>query len=536
MFRKKAKPDEQAPLAAGASAAEQDRTDPLGALAGYTEQASLLSEGHGTRLEYVAVLNGSAAAKHYLRLSVPEDVERAGLLRRMLLELPERTTGFEDLLALPELELAAALMQPPATMADYLAPQAKQPAPALRVIDLLDGLRELCQLLLVARQEYGLGWGAPAAAGVGLTAENAGGPPGYLRWRCTFLGWDALAHDAAEEAPALLALFGEALARLAQTAEEQGLAFCASQARRAAVWLAERGQLAKLDCAALATALAQLRFDYITIAATDTGRRREHNEDAYLTMQLDQLSAAGARFTLAAVADGMGGHLSGEVASSLTLDMLRQQLLLAMLPPRTRPADPRLLPEQLAAAIPAIGRALSERAQLDVGLSGMGTTLCGLALLETQSTLPELAADAAAGYIFSVGDSRAYLTSAAGLSLLTHDHSYVQQLVDSGSISEEEAFDHPNKNVVTHCLGGGGGDSTPDIYSLELGPGDLVLLCSDGLSDALRDRELWQMFCSQGAVQAPPDELAPLALALIAAANLAGGPDNITVILLGCTL
>ena len=116
--------------------------------------------------------------------------------------------------------------------------------------------------------------------------------------------------------------------------------------------------------------------------------------------------------------------------------------------------------------IPAIDRALSERAAMDPGLSGMGTTLCGLAVLRSLSTTGVKAADTQwrnAAEVFSVGDSRAYLLGPSGMQPLSHDHSHVQDLLDAGSIGEEEAFTHKMKNVITRCLGGNSANATPEL-------------------------------------------------------------------------
>jgi protein phosphatase len=106
------------------------------------------------------------------------------------------------------------------------------------------------------------------------------------------------------------------------------------------------------------------------------------------------------------------------------------------------------------------------------------------------------------------------------------DHSFVQQLFDSGQLSREEAFSHPQKNVITRCLGAGGNDGRPEVYAFTPGPGEYVLLCSDGLSDALRDSDIQRVLRESGS-----GDVAGMLRALVDAANEAGGPDNITAIL-----
>jgi protein phosphatase len=266
-------------------------------------------------------------------------------------------------------------------------------------------------------------------------------------------------------------------------------------------------------------------------ALTDSGRKRSHNEDAYAILELEQHSSIGAELTLAAVADGMGGHASGEVASTLALDLLRQQLMLGLLAPRSTPRDASQLGPQLKQIIVSIDHALTERANFDAALAGMGTTLCGIAMLQPLSTM-EMPPASSSSVVFWVGDSRAYLLGPLGLAQISRDHSFVQNLVDSGSLPADQAFNHPNKNIITRCLGGGGGsEGTPDIADFTAGPGEIILLASDGLSDALRDEEIWKSVC-----EVDSGELADLARHLIDKANEAGGPDNITVILIACAL
>jgi protein phosphatase len=128
--------------------------------------------------------------------------------------------------------------------------------------------------------------------------------------------------------------------------------------------------------------------------------------------------------------------------------------------------------------------------------------------------------------LFNVGDSRVYLYSCGRLLRLTRDHSLVQELVDSGEITAEEAFDHPRKNVISRCLGGGSIGSEPDVASYDPGPGELLLIASDGLGDMLRDHEIEALVREQVAAAGP----AGLAQALVDAANAAGGKDNVTVV------
>ena len=189
---------------------------------------------------------------------------------------------------------------------------------------------------------------------------------------------------------------------------------------------------------------------------------------------------------------------------------------------------------QLEAVIPSIDRALTERALLDEALSGMGTTMAGVAVLRQATTLTpggnrRLGDETAA--VFHVGDSRVYSYGPGGLQRMTQDHSLVQNLINAGSITSDEAFTHPRKNVITRCLGGGDSDCAPDVNLLNPGPGEVLLIASDGLSDALRDSDIESVFAEHADAGFPA-----LATALVGAANAAGGPDNITVLLVACAV
>jgi protein phosphatase len=487
-----------------------DRTDPLADA--HTEPASyVLRDGPGGRVEKIQLGDDS-----FLRLTVADE-QRAGLLRPLLRELPERTTGFRDLLVAEDSALAAAFDLPQTSLSELVE--------GYRALDVLNVFADISTLLASAAQQ-GLVWPNPDAALIGLTAEQAHRGAGFRTWRATFTAWDQLgAGDEAQSAMALARLAIAPLDNLLTASQTSGFSYTHLPLAQVLGQLEELVQ-GVTTYAHLARAIASLTSGSLTLhAATDTGRRREHNEDAYALLTLEQASVAGARFTLAAVADGMGGHNSGEIASSLALDLLRTHLSQLALSPRTRVTEPQL-GAQLDQIVPSIGRALNDRAAMDTGLSGMGTTLAGYVQLVPQSTVKNVALPSAQGAVFWVGDSRAYLLGPAGLAPLSVDHSYVQTLIDQGQLTPAEAFSHPQKNIITRCLGGSGQDDRPEVAPFMLGPGELLLLCSDGLTDALREEELWKVACGAGST-----ELADIAAALIDAANAAGGPDNITVVL-----
>jgi len=222
-------------------------------------------------------------------------------------------------------------------------------------------------------------------------------------------------------------------------------------------------------------------------AATDVGRVRGHNEDAYLVD--DQLG-------LVAVADGMGGHQAGEVASATALEALRAAVSSG---------------DGVRDAVTAANDAVFEKSTSDDRLRGMGTTL-------TVGTL------AAGGTLLlgHVGDSRAYLLHDGGLRRVTVDHSLVEELIQAGEITEEEAESDPRRSMITRALGIEPNVDV-DLYPLQVASRDRLLLCSDGLTGMVREAEI------QTVLRDEPDPTRA-AQQLIEAANAAGGVDNITVL------
>ena len=226
-----------------------------------------------------------------------------------------------------------------------------------------------------------------------------------------------------------------------------------------------------------------------TIAKTDTGRQRRANEDM-----------AYARPPVFVVADGMGGAQAGEVASRIAVEAFEHGL------PATGSFEQRL-----AQVAHEANRQIFELANAERDRAGMGTTLTAACLHDS-----ELA-------IAHVGDSRAYLFRDRALKRLTQDHSLVDELVRRGKLTEEEAAEHPQRSIITRALGPEP-DVDVDTWSYPMRDGDLVLLCSDGLTSMVAEERMAEIL--QGA-----DSLDQAAQALIDAANQAGGRDNITVIL-----
>src|SRR5947209_4411866 len=225
-----------------------------------------------------------------------------------------------------------------------------------------------------------------------------------------------------------------------------------------------------------------------TVALTDTGRKRRHNEDVYVVDP-----------PIFAIADGMGGANAGEVAAALAADALRET------------ADGGSGEKAVVTLIQEANRRVYQQATEDTAKSGMGTTMT-VALLDDGRVR-----------IGHVGDSRAYLIRDGELTQLTDDHSLVGELVRSGKLAPEEAESHPQRSVITRALGT---DPNVDVdtFTQETRSGDIFVICSDGLYSMVGNQRILEL------VERNRADLNRAAKALVAAANKAGGDDNITVI------
>ncbi|MFZ9292035.1 MAG: protein phosphatase 2C domain-containing protein [Ilumatobacteraceae bacterium] len=237
--------------------------------------------------------------------------------------------------------------------------------------------------------------------------------------------------------------------------------------------------------------------------ATDTGRLRQQNEDA-----------AHAGPGIFVVADGMGGHNAGEVASAIAVGALREAY-------PTRAADAAAF----VAEVESINAAIHRSAAADRDQRGMGTTLAALAVVPAPSPDGDRAAtlaDGAAAVVANVGDSRTYLLRDGDLRQVSVDHSYVQELLSEGLINADEARTHARRNIVTRALGIEDRVAV-DSWTIPLVAGDRFVLCSDGLVDEVDDGEILATL---------RDERDPegAAARLVAAANAHGGRDNVTVV------
>jgi protein phosphatase len=230
-------------------------------------------------------------------------------------------------------------------------------------------------------------------------------------------------------------------------------------------------------------------------ARTDIGIVRSGNEDNYLML---------ADRGVFIVADGMGGHAAGEVASEMAVRITSSEI------GSLRGLTDEQASERVSTAIRTANDAIFERTLAEHDKRGMGTTATVLALMPGRYLIGQ------------VGDSRAYLLRRGELHQLTKDHSYVQEQVDAGLLTPEQARVHPYSNVITRCVGASR-EVVPDIYIGTLESGDVLLLESDGLTGMLEDEQLIRILSAEGGPQHWVDRM-------VTEANRRGGLDNITAI------
>ena len=262
-------------------------------------------------------------------------------------------------------------------------------------------------------------------------------------------------------------------------------------------------------------------------AKSDVGRVRRGNEDNFLVLELSKQHTwtgspgadephtdlknfeLGDKGLVLVVSDGMGGALAGDVASRMAVDSVRDTILGSHSDGSVGQDTP--LVESLTRATVMANRAIHDKSQEDSRCSGMGATFTGAAIRGDMLDFVQ------------VGDSRGYILRKNQIRLATKDQSLVQQLVDVGQISEAEAETHMFRNVILQALGAQG-DVTPVTGRIKLKRGDMLLLCSDGLSGKLRSEDILNIVGSNPDLGTACDEL-------VAEANARGGEDNITVIL-----
>jgi serine/threonine protein phosphatase PrpC len=266
--------------------------------------------------------------------------------------------------------------------------------------------------------------------------------------------------------------------------------------------------------AALAEALQDLRrpasVTLVVGRRTDVGQERSLNEDSMLALDVTPVyRSVSAPVALFAVADGMGGHEAGDVASQAAIRAVAEQAVSEVMRPAAVGGPLPDLGEWLTGVSQAASKAVYDRRK-EAG-TDMGTTLVMALFVGDTATLS------------NVGDSRAYLLKPDGIVQVTTDHSLVERLIATGQITPEEAVNHPQKNVIYRVVGDKARVEN-DIYEQRLAPGEALLLCSDGLSGMVPNEQIWHIWRTSTSPQEACDRL-------VEAANEAGGEDNITVVI-----
>lgn len=233
---------------------------------------------------------------------------------------------------------------------------------------------------------------------------------------------------------------------------------------------------------------------------TDVGRKRQLNEDFVYACD----EPVGKLPNLYMVADGMGGHNAGDVASRTAVESVIESI---------SESSEVKLPRILSEAVANANRKIWDLAKTDKSMAGMGTTL--VLCTVTEDCL----------YLANVGDSRLYIGNQR-LEQITIDHSLVEEMVRSGQITRQQARTHSKKNVITRAVGVGP-QTQPDLFDVALLPGDTIMLCSDGLSNMVSDHEMETLIQET-------DTLEATAKKLVQTANEHGGTDNISVVLVRC--
>lgn len=235
-------------------------------------------------------------------------------------------------------------------------------------------------------------------------------------------------------------------------------------------------------------------------ACSDVGRTRKVNQDAFFYSEEKEVP-------IYIIADGMGGHKAGGLASNLAIHVISKMYNEF----GDDLASGRMeIAEFINKSLKAANEKILEESKKDEEIGTMGTTVT--MMMEKDYEM----------YIGHVGDSRAYMLKSREMVKLTKDHSLVEELLRSGSITEEEARNHPQKNIITRAIGTNQ-DVVPDIYTREVEKGDVILMCTDGLTNMLRDADIKDRLLNA-------EKLEGICAKLIDEANELGGPDNITVL------
>ena len=235
-----------------------------------------------------------------------------------------------------------------------------------------------------------------------------------------------------------------------------------------------------------------------SFSITDIGVKRKMNQDFVFCEQ----NQVGSLPNLFIVADGMGGHKAGDFASRFSVEKVVEYIQSSKL------LSPIRLFEE---AIKNVNTLLLDKAKEDPDLEGMGTTFVVATIIEDIL------------YVGNIGDSRLYVIHDE-IKQITRDHSLVEEMVKNGEIDKSEARFHPNKNIITRALGASG-DAIPDFFEVSLKEEDIILMCSDGLSNMIDDTEIFEIVISR------KDKIKSAVRALIEKANEYGGKDNITAVI-----
>ena len=266
-------------------------------------------------------------------------------------------------------------------------------------------------------------------------------------------------------------------------------------------------------------------FKFKLGAQTNVGCVRTNNEDNFvvsadlnageslLLRDCHSIFTLGNKVAMLVVADGMGGLEAGEIASRIAVDTMKEFFSADKITDEIV-KDASTIRKYMYEAVVAADNAIKRKSREEKGVKSMGTTLVAAWLFDGYAN------------IIWCGDSRGYLFNpVSGLAQVTKDHSYVQELVDSGRLLPEYAFDHPDSNIITRSLGNPQKAANPDFVRLPLQEGEVILLCTDGLNSMLRDEEI------EAVMQETSNEIDTCTKALIQGALDLGGHDNVTVVL-----
>ncbi len=236
---------------------------------------------------------------------------------------------------------------------------------------------------------------------------------------------------------------------------------------------------------------------------TDQGRVRKQNQDACSFLQFEL--GDGTEVLAAVVCDGMGGAKAGNIASEMAVETFMEEL-------RKDYYAPSVTDVQILCAVKAANRLIYEKAQADLDYEGMGTTLVAAVV------------DGERAVIANVGDSRCYLIRDGSIHQVTKDHSVVEDMVDRGEIERADAWKHPRRNYITRALGAEE-QVDCDLFFRDLEPGDVLLLCTDGLSGVVNPQELLFEIVYGGELETAAERMVNIALER-------GAPDNVTALIL----